>query len=82
MLCCLFNPGNEDNSNERIRSSLFALSSVISALKNNEPWIPYRDSKLTRILHDSLGGNSRAVMIACLVSFSSRRLIPQIIDPC
>ncbi|XP_051187991.1 kinesin-like protein KIN-10C [Lolium perenne] len=58
--------GNEDNSNERIRSSLFALSSVISALKNNEPWIPYRDSKLTRILHDSLGGNSRAVMIACL----------------
>ncbi|KAM0920650.1 hypothetical protein ACQ4PT_007390 [Festuca glaucescens] len=58
--------GNEDNSNEGIRSSLFALSNVISALKNSEPWIPYRDSKLTRILQDSLEGNSRTVMIACL----------------
>uniref|UniRef100_A0ACD5Y925 Uncharacterized protein n=1 Tax=Avena sativa TaxID=4498 RepID=A0ACD5Y925_AVESA len=61
--------GNEDKTricNERIGSSLFALSNVISALKNNEQWIPYRDSKLTRILQDSLGGNSRAVVIACL----------------
>ncbi|XP_047051607.1 kinesin-like protein KIN-10C [Lolium rigidum] len=59
--------GNEDKTcNEGIRSSLFVLSNVISALKNNESRIPYRDSKLTRILQDSLGGNSRAVMIACL----------------
>uniref|UniRef100_A0ACD5Y1U3 Uncharacterized protein n=1 Tax=Avena sativa TaxID=4498 RepID=A0ACD5Y1U3_AVESA len=61
--------GNEDKTricNEGIGSSLFALSNVISALKNNEQWIPYRDSKLTRILQDSLGGNSRAVVIACL----------------
>ncbi|PNT71115.1 hypothetical protein BRADI_2g23290v3 [Brachypodium distachyon] len=69
--------GNEDNRrtcNEGIRlqesakinSSLFALSNVISALKKNEPWIPYRESKLTRILQDSLGGNSLAIMIACL----------------
>jgi len=27
--------------------------------------VPYRDSKLTRILQDSLGGNSRTTMIAC-----------------
>ncbi|KAG1337703.1 kinesin-like protein KIN-10C [Cocos nucifera] len=69
--------GNEDNRrtcNEGIRlqesakinQSLFALSNVIYALNNNEPWIPYRDSKLTRILQDSLGGTSRALMIACL----------------
>jgi hypothetical protein len=28
--------------------------------------VPYRDSKLTRILQDSLGGNSRTVMVACV----------------
>jgi Kinesin motor domain len=28
--------------------------------------VPYRDSKLTRMLQDSLGGNSRTVMIACV----------------
>ncbi|XP_073008511.1 kinesin-like protein KIN-10C isoform X2 [Typha latifolia] len=69
--------GNEDNRrtcNEGIRlqesakinQSLFALSNVIYALNNNEPRIPYRESKLTRILQDSLGGTSRALMIACL----------------
>ncbi|KAL5991942.1 hypothetical protein ACLOJK_012854 [Asimina triloba] len=70
--------GNEDNrrsGNEGIRmqesakinQSLFALSNVIYALNNNESRIPYRESKLTRILQDSLGGSSRALMIACLV---------------
>ncbi|WOL14055.1 kinesin-like protein KIN-10C [Canna indica] len=69
--------GNEDNRrtcNEGIRlqesakinQSLFALSNVIYALNNNEPRIPYRESKLTRILQDSLGGTSRSLMIACL----------------
>ncbi|KAJ8636761.1 hypothetical protein MRB53_011028 [Persea americana] len=69
--------GNEDNRrtcNEGIRlqesakinQSLFALSNVIYALNNNEPRVPYRESKLTRILQDSLGGTSRALMIACL----------------
>ncbi|XP_073135302.1 kinesin-like protein KIN-10B isoform X2 [Henckelia pumila] len=69
--------GNEDNRktlNEGIRlqesakinQSLFALSNVIYALNNKKPRIPYRESKLTRILQDSLGGTSRALMIACL----------------
>ncbi|KAG0469273.1 hypothetical protein HPP92_018601 [Vanilla planifolia] len=69
--------GNEDNRrtcNEGIRlqesakinQSLFALSNVIRALNHNEQRIPYRESKLTRILQDSLGRDSRALMIACL----------------
>nr|WNH14552.1 KIN10B [Betula platyphylla] len=69
--------GNEDNRrtcNEGIRlqesgkinQSLFALSNVIYALNNNKPRVPYRESKLTRILQDSLGGTSRAIMVACL----------------
>jgi len=40
---------------------------VIYALNNNKPRVPYRESKLTRILQDSLGGTSRAIMVACLV---------------
>jgi kinesin family protein 22 len=54
-----------------INQSLFALSKVISALNANDSRVPYRDSKLTRILQDSLGGTSRAVMVACLVSLFS-----------
>jgi len=34
--------------------------------KGSTNYIPYRDSKLTRILKDSLGGNARTVMIACI----------------
>ena len=51
-----------------INKSLFALGNVISALTDESKksmHIPYRDSKLTRILQDSLGGNSRTSMIAC-----------------
>ncbi|CAA0400185.1 unnamed protein product [Arabidopsis thaliana] len=69
--------GNEDNrrtGNEGIRlqesakinQSLFALSNVVYALNNNLPRVPYRETKLTRILQDSLGGTSRALMVACL----------------
>ncbi|GAB2295796.1 hypothetical protein Dimus_029952 [Dionaea muscipula] len=69
--------GNEDNRracNEGIRlqesaknnQSLLALFNVIYALNNKRSHVPYRESKLTRILQDSLGGTSRALMVACL----------------
>ncbi|WIA39358.1 hypothetical protein OEZ86_005467 [Tetradesmus obliquus] len=49
-----------------INKGLLALAKVITALVDNQSHVPYRDSKLTRLLQDSLGGNSRTVMIACV----------------
>ena len=49
----------------KINLSLSALGNVISALVDGKAThIPYRDSKLTRILQDSLGGNTKTVMLA------------------
>ncbi|XP_063366296.1 kinesin-like protein Klp68D [Cydia amplana] len=50
----------------RINQALSSLGNVISALAENSPHVPYRDSKLTRILQDSLGGNSKTIMIAAV----------------
>lgn len=52
-----------------INKSLLALGNCISALsdpKKRNGYIPYRDSVLTMLLKDSLGGTSRALMIACV----------------
>lgn len=52
-----------------INSGLLALGNVISALGDEArrtTHIPYRDSKLTRLLQDSLGGNSQTMMLACV----------------
>jgi kinesin family protein 3/17 len=51
----------------KINLSLTALGNVISALVESKAGhIPYRDSKLTRLLQDSLGGNTKTVMIAAV----------------
>src|SRR5271170_6866391 len=51
---------------KKINKSLSALGMVINALTDGKSrHIPYRDSKLTRILQESLGGNSRTTLIIC-----------------
>jgi kinesin family member 4 len=60
--------GNRQLEGIMINKSLMTLGQVVSALgdgkKGRKP--PYRDSKLTRLLQDSLGGNSRTIMVACV----------------
>uniref|UniRef100_A0A8C4R657 Kinesin-like protein n=2 Tax=Eptatretus burgeri TaxID=7764 RepID=A0A8C4R657_EPTBU len=49
-----------------INSSLFALSKVVDALNQGFTFVPYRESKLTRLLQDSLGGSAHTVMVTNL----------------
>ena len=58
--------GTRKEEGVQINLGLLSLGNVISALSDGVGHIPYRDSKLTRILKDSLGGNSHTLMIACV----------------
>ena len=67
------NSNNNNNTNNirqnegsNINKSLLALGVCINALASKSKFIPWRNSKLTRILKDSLGGNSRIVMISTI----------------
>ncbi|KAL2550486.1 ATP binding microtubule motor family protein [Forsythia ovata] len=50
----------------RTNKSLYTLLNVVYALNADEKRVPYRESKLTRILQDSLGGTSHVLMLTCL----------------
>ena len=66
-----FSVGTSLKESVAINSDLLSLGNVIAALTENftpRGHIPYRDSKLTRLLQDSLGGTARTVLIACLSS--------------
>jgi len=50
---------------KKINQSLTTLGMVINSLTDGSTHVPYRDSKLTRVLQESLGGNSRTALIVC-----------------
>ena len=63
--------GKRLEESKKINQSLSALGNVIAALtdpkgKEGRPHVPYRDSKLTRILEDSLGGNCKTTFMAMI----------------
>ena len=62
---CLCVQGERFQESTKINLSLSALGNVISALVDGrQSHVPYRDSHLTRLLQDSLGGNAKTVMVA------------------
>eukprot|EP01105_Mastigella_eilhardi_P028129 TRINITY_DN9067_c0_g1_i1.p1 TRINITY_DN9067_c0_g1~~TRINITY_DN9067_c0_g1_i1.p1 ORF type:complete len:1043 (-),score=358.10 TRINITY_DN9067_c0_g1_i1:61-2979(-) len=58
------NKGVRMTESTNINQSLFVLAKVVNALNKGQERVPYRDSKLTRLLKDSLGGSSMSLMIA------------------
>ena len=73
-------PSGRGSRSPSTSTAVLALGNVISALSDDQGrkqsgkesetrkhlHVPYRESKLTRLLQDSLGGNSRTCMIACV----------------
>lgn len=55
-----------ERERRNINQSLLTLGRVIAALRDESSRVPYRDSKLTRLLQDALGGSCRTVMIATI----------------
>lgn len=67
------NKGIRMTEGAKINRSLLALGNCINILSDPNKggsFVPYRDSKLTRLLKDSLGGNTKTIMIACITPSS------------
>eukprot|EP00501_MAST-03F_sp_TOSAG23-6_P001017 GSMAST32.ASY1.ANO1.1057.1 assembled CDS len=60
------------SESKKINQSLLTLGRVINALVSNSPHVPYRDSKLTRLLQESLGGRAKACIMYVLFFFKFR----------
>lgn len=61
------NSGDRMIESSNINRSLFTLNKVVNSIINKEQRIPYRDSKLTRLLQESLGGNGICYIIATVI---------------
>ena len=57
---------------KKINQSLSALGKVINSISKRSSHIPYRDSKLTRLLKESLGGNNKTTLIVNCSMHSSQ----------
>lgn len=72
---CLVQLGGQESQKKQARAktvqSLTSLSRVVQALINKQTYIPYRDSKLTRIMQESLGGNAKTSIVASIAVASS-----------
>ncbi|KAF9668391.1 hypothetical protein SADUNF_Sadunf15G0123800 [Salix dunnii] len=53
-------------STRKINKSIHVIHNVLHSLKANETHVPYRESKITNMLQDSLGGTGRILMVTCL----------------
>ncbi|CAI9716587.1 KIF22 isoform X2 [Octopus vulgaris] len=60
------NKGLRMRESSCINKSLFVLHEVVDAIRSRQKRIPYRDSKLTRLLQDSFGGGSSALLLATI----------------
>ena len=65
------NSGARMNESCAINKSLFVLGQVVEALNKKLPRVPYRDSKITRFLQDSLGGSAQTILISCISPISA-----------
>lgn len=62
--------GSTRKEGENINKSILALSNVIRCMSEKQAYINFRDSKLTRILQNSLCNNSRSVVI-CTINLTA-----------
>jgi len=69
--CVSGNKGLRMMEGGNINRSLLALGNCIKMLSEKAAKVNYRDSKLTRLLKESLGGNTRTIMLACLSPLES-----------
>ncbi|RHY57568.1 hypothetical protein DYB30_007196, partial [Aphanomyces astaci] len=58
--------GDRRSEAQHINKSLLALRHVLLQLKNKQEYVSYRDSKLTLLLQDAIGGHAKTLLVVCV----------------